>query len=379
MILFAAREVGEHRRPRPTALLVLFTIGLGSIAATGSIVCLCAALQKHGLCLVPRQPVDDGNMVVVHIILGHLAVVAGCLMGQEVLGDVLLVLTVTHILLIAEDVQHRICPPDAALDRSLAHRIQLLCDGVGRCPADKAVEDVSHNLCLLRVDEPLAVRPLVVTQHPAQVHHRFAALELALDGPADVVGNRPGFILRQCGKDGQDQLACGVKGVDVLLFKIDAHGRIKLPELSDAVQSVDGVAGKARDGFRHDVVHLATQRRLHHFIELLALGTGGAGNRFVCVDSGHRPAGLAGDQLGVESLLGGVGGLLTFVSGGDTAVCRNPEVPLLLDLTAALHRAYRCRNHVDFRSSRCLRILHCLFHLYHLFHINLSFCGVIPL
>src|SRR5699024_618033 len=88
---------------------------------------------------------------------------------QEVLGDGLLHLNVAHILLVPKNRQHTTGNPLFPVDRGLAQLIEFFRDFVSGLPADKPLEDVPDDFRLLRVDDPLAVRPRVVAQHPLEV------------------------------------------------------------------------------------------------------------------------------------------------------------------------------------------------------------------
>ena len=130
-------------------------------------------------------------MVVLYIVSGRFAVIFRGLMGQEILRDRLLAFTVPHILLVPQDTQHCICPPDAAPHGPFPHFIEFFRDPVAVGAADETVIDVTHDLGLLRVDHPFPVRAFVIPQEPVQVHDGFPPLELLLDRPTDVIGNGP--------------------------------------------------------------------------------------------------------------------------------------------------------------------------------------------
>ena len=69
--------------------------------------------------------------------------------------------------------------------------------------------------------------------HALQIDLRTAALELALECPADVVRNGAAFVLRQSRKNGQNQFTSCIQRIDILFFKENAHRRIELSKLTD--------------------------------------------------------------------------------------------------------------------------------------------------
>src|SRR5699024_8659010 len=97
--------------------------------------------MKHSLNLIPGQPLYDPHMVVFYIISGRFPVILRGLMGQEILCDRLLALTVSHIFLIPQDAQDRIGSPDSSPDRLFPHLIEFFCNPVAVGAADEAVID----------------------------------------------------------------------------------------------------------------------------------------------------------------------------------------------------------------------------------------------
>ena len=200
---------------------------------------------KHRLSLVPCTAVNDANMMVFYIIARCLTFVDRGPMGQEILCDGLLHLNVTHIFFIPKNCEHRTCRPVLFVHRLSAKFIQLLCNTVCRLSTYIPFKNITNRFCLLRIDHPLAVGAFVISQHPIKIHLGLSSLKIFLDRPADIVRNGPALILRQCGKNSQNQFTGRIQRVDILFFKVNTNRRILLPKLADTIQGVHRVSGKS--------------------------------------------------------------------------------------------------------------------------------------
>ena len=114
--------------------------------------------------------------------------------------------------------------------------------------------------------------------------------EPLLVAPLDVGGDGAGFFLSNGRKGRQDEVAGGILGVEVLLFKKDGHMVI----VQDIQRSheVAGIAGKSGNGFAHDAVDFPllamAQKPLIAGAPLLVR----AGNAVIRIDAGARPVGI---------------------------------------------------------------------------------------
>lgn len=99
----------------------------------------------------------------------------------------------------------------------------------------------------------------------------FSGGHLLADGPFDVLGDGAAFLLSHGTIEGQEHLAVGVQGVDVLALEVDPHRRTEALEGVDAVQCVDGVPGEAGDGFGDDVVESSLAGVVDHAVEICAV------------------------------------------------------------------------------------------------------------
>ena len=131
------------------------------------------------------------------------------------------------------------------------------------------------------------------------------------------------FLLGQSREDCCECFAGGLRGVDVLLLKVDAD--VESLQFPYSRQTFLGVPGEAGDGFNEDAVDFSTAAILHHPLEVLPLFSGGAGDALVCIDIYKRPIRIAVDELCEVSGLGGVGVELVTGVRADAGVCRYPE------------------------------------------------------
>ena len=200
---------------------------------------------KHRLSLVPYTAVNDADMMVFYIITRCLTFVDRGTVGQKILCNGLLHLNVTHIFFIPKNCEHRTCRPVLFVHRLSAKFIQFLCNTISRLSAYIAFKNITNRFCLFRINHPLTIFTLVIPKHPVQINLRLTSLEILLDRPADIVRNGPALILRQCGKNSQDQFTGRIQRVNILFFKVNTNRRILLPKLADTIQGVHRVSGKS--------------------------------------------------------------------------------------------------------------------------------------
>ena len=140
------------------------------------------------------------------------------------------------------------------------------------------------------------------------VEHRLSALEIVLDAHPHVLGNGLAFLLGQRGHDGDEKLAAGAHGVNVFLFKQNRD--IQGLEPADVLETVQGVAGEAADGFGDDHVNFAVLAVADHAVEFFPLLGGSAAYTLIRVDIGQHPVGIFADYLAVVGHLGLIAGFL---------------------------------------------------------------------
>ena len=167
-------------------------------------------------------------------------------------------------------------------------------------------------------DLGLAVRAFFVAEESFVRHEEFAVGEALAVAPGDVGADVLAFLLGHAGQDGNDELAVGVHGVDILGLEENVHA-FGL-ELMDGVQGIDGVAREAADTFDDNHIDLARKGVVDHAVEVVALFQAGAGKALIGVDLDELPVRVLVDQLGVVVDLGLIAGQLLGVAGGDPGV-----------------------------------------------------------
>src|SRR5574344_1175236 len=202
------------------------------------------ALLQNGVGLLPLLDRDDGLVVVGHVELVGLAFVVVAPLGDRIDGEGLALEQIALVLLGLEDAEDGAVVPMAGLVFGLPPPLLELAGENGRPdPVHVAVEDVTDDLGLLRVDADL-LRLLVIIVAEAGVephelalaHHHRKALLHVLGGVLDL-------LLGDGRKDGDEKLALLGGGVDVLLLKTDVDPL--LLEDADVVERVHGVSRDA--------------------------------------------------------------------------------------------------------------------------------------
>ena len=182
----------------------------------------------------------DGRMVPLHIILRHFALVDFFLFGEEIHRVNLLEQGVAFVFLVGEDgLHHRLAPHLLAARSRYAFFRQYLCDLIRRMPVQEQPVDFPHRFRLPFVDDEVPVLSPVVAEEPAERDAHLAVREPLPHAPGAVLRNAPALLLRQRGHDGDEQLALGIEGPDVLLLKITlAAVLLQLPDGGKAVDRV---------------------------------------------------------------------------------------------------------------------------------------------
>ena len=142
--------------------------------------------------------VDDGLVVVLHIVLRNLTLIGFHLLGQEVLAEGFLQQSIAFVLLVRQD----------ALDGGLAPLVlacrcrdafigQRLGDAVRRHPFEKHAVDALDNFGLLRVDHQISILTSVVAEEPFEGNRDLAVCKSLSLAPCAVLRNGPAFFLRE--------------------------------------------------------------------------------------------------------------------------------------------------------------------------------------
>ena len=171
---------------------------------------------------IKSLPIDDGLVVVLHVVLRDLTLIGFHLLGQEVLAEGLLQQGISLVLLVRQD----------ALDGGLAPLVlacrcrdtfvgQRLGNAVRRHAFEEHAVDAFDHLGLLRVDHQIPVLASVVAEEPFERDRDLAICKTLSLAPCAVLGNGPAFFLREARHDGQQDFAFAVKGPDVFLLKVD--------------------------------------------------------------------------------------------------------------------------------------------------------------
>ena len=266
-------------------------------------------------------------MVVPLQVHGELPDVPNLLFGDAVLGEGLLHQRVAAILLIFQNAPyHGFRPDQTALCGGDALGLQLRLDHTDAVPGQEAVINLANDLRLFRNDPGLAVLALLVAVEVLILNGHLALLHGLALSPDDVAGHGLAFRLSESAHHGDQDLAVGLQGVDILLLEDDRdpHGA----EGPDIVEAVHGVPGEAGNGFDQDQVDLTLPALADHPQEGGALGGGGARDAFVRENPGHGPLRIRHDLIRVVVLLGLVAGELLLVVGGYPAVGGDAELAL---------------------------------------------------
>ena len=185
--------------------------------------------------LLEGGPVDDGRVGVFHVVFGELALIFHLLAAEQIQGEGFLEDGVAHVLLVLQDVAHRVVAPISAAAGSLETvRRQILADLAHALAHQVPGEDTPDGGGFGFVDLRLSIRALAVAEKVIEVIMDDALLEPGLVPPADV--GRHGLAFRLCltHQEGEDHLIGHIEGVGIFFFK---------PELQTAISY-----GKAHKG-----------------------------------------------------------------------------------------------------------------------------------
>lgn len=214
-------------------------------------------------------------------------------------------------------------------------------DVVHRPAADEQPVNQAHSFGFLGNDLRQAVRAFTISEKGFIRQADLSVCKALALSPSDVLGNAAAFFLCQRGHNRYQQFALAVEGIDTFLLKIDL-GAVLL-ELADGGQTVNGVAGKAADGFGDYQVDFAIQRVGDHTVETFAFAGVGSGNAFIGVNADKFPFGLALNKMRVIIDLCLVG-IVSFITYHIRSVRR---------IYQALRREYTARINAVFIPEDC--------------------------
>ena len=203
--------------------------------------------------------------------------------------------------------------------------------------------DFPYRFRLSFVDDQVPVLAPVIAEEPAERDAHLAVCEPLPHAPGTVFGNAPALLLRQRGHDGDEQLALGIEGPDVLLLKITLAA--VLLQLPYGGKAVDRVPCEPRHALGDDEVDAAGEGVLHHLVKAAAVPCGGCTDPLIRIQSDKLPVLPALYVIRIVIALCGVAGLLVFHVGGNAGVaCHSPLLPAAdgVRREAVPRSRYRC-------------------------------------
>ena len=267
-------------------------------------------------------------MVIRHQIHGALPCVADSFVADTILLEGFLHQDVTGVLFVGENPSYCGMRPccSAAGVWNVAF-LQVLADHVEAVTVEVFLVDLPNDLCLLRNDLWITIRPFLIGVQIVVVDGGFTTLHGVALACLDIAGD--GFALRLGkGSHHSQHQFCGlVHGIDVFFFKVDRDALCF--QHSDVVEAVHRIAGKSGDRLGEDQVDLALLAPFHHPHEVCPLLDRCAGGTLIREDVGHRPRLVLHDLIGIVIFLRLVAVELILLFGGYPAVGRHPELPLL--------------------------------------------------
>ena len=187
------------------------------------------------------------------------------------------------------------------------------------------IVDIFYDFCLFRNDLRLTVITFAEGIEFFVLHGRFAFTHGLPFAPPDIGGYGFALCLCESPHHGDEDLAVGFHGVDVLFFEDDRDS--KLFKDTDIVQTVHRVSCEAGDGLGQHHIDFLLFAETDHPKEFRSLPSRGAGYAFVCEDPSHGPVLILHDVVCIVGLLCFVACKLFFLVRGNTAIRSNTELP----------------------------------------------------
>ena len=263
-------------------------------------------------------------MAVFHIILRHLALIDLPLFREEIDREAFLKECSALVFLVLKDAFH--CTGLPALFSRWSRNLiccQLLCDGSRRQPFHETSIDSADNDRLFLHDFGKTVRSLAVTEELLVWEVDLSIRNPLPLSPGHVLRNGAALFLGKARHDGEQQFTLSVKGVNVLLFKVDLDAF--LFELAYGDQAIHGVSSKTANRLCNDEVDFSRQGILDHFIEACTVLSVRTGNALVGIDLYECPFRVPLNVLRVVVDLRFVAGELLIAVRGNTGVGSNSQ------------------------------------------------------
>lgn len=216
------------------------------------------------------------------------------------------------------------------------------------------------NDCLLRNDFWKTVRSFAIAEELLVWEVDLSIGKPFSLSPGNILGYGAAFFLCQARHDGEQQFALAVKGVNVLLFKVDFYAFFF--QLADSNQAVDRISGEAANRLCDDEVDFIGHGIGDHFIKADTVFGVRAGNALVGVNLNKLPFGIAFDVLRVVIHLRLVAGELLIAVCGNSCVSCDP--PFLHNHPG------KVRQRIDGRRNDCDRPCCCSVHSFFLLACN---------
>ena len=205
---------------------------------------------------------------------------------------------IPYIFLVGKHFPQPGCLPFSSQRTKVAVLVQPPCHRIKGSAFCDPPENFLSNRAFHRIDLNAVLADLIA-EHETPAHD-FAFFKGLTDTPFHVFTNRPAFFLGIGCQDGQHELTVGAFAVDVLFLEeyVDAQ----VFELPHRFQQGDGVPGEPRNRLRDNHIDFPGPAVRQHSLEFLPAVLG-AGDRFICIDPGVLPTGMALDEIAVVAHL----------------------------------------------------------------------------
>ena len=175
---------------------------------------------------------------------GALPCIADGFVADTILLEGFLHQDVTYIFLIGEDTSYcGMCPCCAATGVWNVALLQIFANHIKAVTVEVLLVDLPDDLCLLRNDLWITIRPLLIGVQVVVVNGGFTTLHGVALACLNIAGDGLTLRLREGPHHGQHQLCGLVHGIDVFFFKVYRNA-LRLQH-SDVVQAVHRIAGEA--------------------------------------------------------------------------------------------------------------------------------------
>ena len=150
-----------------------------------------------------------------------------------------------------------------------------------------------HNSCLFRIDDELTVLTAIISEKLCVIDAVFSISSPLTHAPADVFRNASAFFLTEAAHERNKEFSLRIKCKDG--FLLEQNTDAQLLQFSDCVQGIDGVPGKAGDGFGQDHLDLTGPAISKHSVEFRSLFAGRTADPVVGVNTREVPVRIFSD------------------------------------------------------------------------------------